>query len=105
MSGKGRPRRGKCQTVSLAGDFRDILFADLLQFYCLSGQTAAVSVRAADERGGETTGVFFIDGGVLVDAVFDGREGSEAVRRAVRRLHQGAFQVETGRPQRAPHRP
>jgi branched-chain amino acid transport system substrate-binding protein len=82
--------------VSLAGDFRDILFADLLQFYCLSGQTAAVSVRATDERGAETTGVFFIDGGVLVDAVFDGRQGSEAVRRAVRRLHQGAFQVEIG---------
>ncbi len=82
--------------MSLAGDFRDILFADLLQFYCLSGQTAAVSVRAAGERGEETTGVFFIDGGVLVDAVFDGREGSEAVRRAVRRLNQGAFQVEIG---------
>ena len=64
--------------MALAGDFKEILFADLLQFYCLSGQTAAVSVRAADERGVETTGTFFIDGGVLVDAVFDGREGSEA---------------------------
>lgn len=82
--------------MALAGDFKEILFADLLQFYCLSGQTAAVSVRAADERGVETTGTFFIDGGVLVDAIFDGREGSEAVRRAVRRLKRGAFQVELG---------
>ena len=87
---------GRVDTVALAGDFKEILFADLLQFYCLSGQTAAVSVRAADERGGETTGTFFIDGGVLVDAIFDGREGSEAVRRAVRRLNRGAFQVELG---------
>jgi branched-chain amino acid transport system substrate-binding protein len=82
--------------VPLAGDFKEILFADLLQFYCLSGQTAAVSVRAPDERGLETTGTFFIDGGVLVDAIFDGREGSDAVRRAVRRLNRGAFQVELG---------
>ncbi len=82
--------------MSLAGDFKDILFADLLQFYCLSGQTAAVSVRASDERGVETTGTFFIDGGVLVDAVFDGREGAEAVRRAVRRLTQGVYQVQLG---------
>ncbi len=82
--------------MALAGDFNEVLFADLLQFYCLSGQTAAVSVRASDERGVETTGTFFIDGGVLVDAVFDGREGSEAVRRAVRHLNRGAFQVELG---------
>jgi branched-chain amino acid transport system substrate-binding protein len=87
---------GNGSSVSLVGDFKEILFADLLQFYCLSGQTAAVSVTAADERGNASTGSFFIDGGVLVDARFDGREGAEAVRRAVRRLKHGAFQVELG---------
>ena len=79
-----------------AGESREILFADLLQFYCLSGQTAAVSVTAPDGLGRASSGTFFIDGGVLVDARYDGSEGADAVRRAVRQLKTGAFQVELG---------
>jgi branched-chain amino acid transport system substrate-binding protein len=82
--------------VALAGNFKEVLFADLLEFYCLSGQTAAVSVSAADGRGARATGTFFVDGGTLVDARFDGREGGEAVRRAVRWVNTGEFQVDVG---------
>jgi branched-chain amino acid transport system substrate-binding protein len=82
--------------VSLVGNFKEVFFADLLQYYCLSGQTAAVSVTAADGRGTQATGTFFVDGGALVDACFEGREGAEAVRRALRRLNRGEYQVEFG---------
>ena len=82
--------------MALAGEVKEILFADLLQFYCLSGQTAAVSITAPDERGRASSGTFFIDGGSLVDAQFDGRVGPDAVRQAVRRTKLGAFQVELG---------
>ncbi|MGO9832491.1 MAG: ABC transporter substrate-binding protein [Myxococcaceae bacterium] len=82
--------------MSLAGNFKEVVFADLLEFYCLSRQTAAVSVTGADKAGGEPIGTFFVEGGAVVDARFDGREGAEAVRNAMRRLHQGAFQVQLG---------
>ena len=82
--------------MSLEGNFREVLFADLLEFYCLSRQTAAVLVTAAERGSADATGTFFVEGGSVVDARFDGREGAEAVRRAIRRLSQGAFQVELG---------
>ncbi|MGO8969853.1 MAG: ABC transporter substrate-binding protein [Myxococcaceae bacterium] len=82
--------------MSLAGNFKEVVFADLLEFYCLSRQTAAVSVTAADRAGGQPIGTFFVEGGAVVDARFEGREGAEAVRDAMRRLNQGAFQIELG---------
>jgi len=82
--------------VSLAGNFREVQFADLLEFYCLSKQTAAVSVTAGDRGSEQSIGKFFVEGGRVVDARFDGCEGADAVRSAMRRLNEGAFQVELG---------
>jgi branched-chain amino acid transport system substrate-binding protein len=82
--------------VSLAGNFREVQFADLLEFYCLSKQTAAVSVTAGDRGSEKPIGKFFVEGGRVVDARFDGCEGVDAVRTAMRRLNDGAFQVELG---------
>jgi len=82
--------------VSLAGNFKEVQFADLLEFYCLSKQTAAVSVTAGDRGSEKSIGKFFVEGGRVVDARFDGCEGADAVRSAMRRLNDGAFQVELG---------
>ncbi len=82
--------------MSLVGNFREVQFADLLEFYCLSKQTAAVSVTAGDRGSEKPIGKFFVEGGRVVDARFDGCEGADAVRTAMRRLNDGAFQVELG---------
>lgn len=82
--------------MSLAGNFREVQFADLLEFYCLSKQTAAVCVTAGDRGSDNPIGKFFVEGGRVVDARFDGCEGVDAVRKAMRRLNDGAFQVELG---------
>jgi branched-chain amino acid transport system substrate-binding protein len=81
--------------IPRTGDLTETSFAEVLDFLCRSGQTAAVAVTIPRSSGGEATGAFFIDAGTLVDARFDGREGDEAVRHALR-LHRGRFQVEPG---------
>jgi branched-chain amino acid transport system substrate-binding protein len=81
--------------IPRTGDLNETSIADVLDFLCRSGQTAAVAVTIPRASGGEATGAFFVDAGVLVDARFDGREGDEAVRHALR-LHRGRFQVELG---------
>jgi branched-chain amino acid transport system substrate-binding protein len=81
--------------IASTGDLSETAFADLLDHFCNSGQTAAVAVAVPRASGGDATGLFFIDAGALVDARFDGREGSEAVRHALK-IHRGRFQVELG---------
>ncbi|MGO9829548.1 MAG: ABC transporter substrate-binding protein [Myxococcaceae bacterium] len=83
------------KTPSRSGEFPEASLVEVLDFYCRSGQTAAVSISIPRPAGGEATGAFFIDSGVLVDARFEGREGAEAVRQALR-TKLGKYHVELG---------
>lgn len=88
--------------MGLSGNFRETSFADLLQFYSVSKQTVAVTVRLG--AGDRVDGVFYFSEGDLVGATLGGAEGREAVRRALR-LRDGAFSVEMGvRPATSPPR-
>ena len=79
--------------MGLSGNFKETSFADLLQFYSVSKQTVAVTVRlGAGER---IDGIFYFSDGDLVGAALGGAEGREAVRRALR-LRDGSFSVELG---------
>jgi branched-chain amino acid transport system substrate-binding protein len=83
------------KTPSRSGELSETPFVDVLGYYCQSGQTAAVSITIPRASGGQATGAFFIEAGALVDARFDGREGSNAVRHALQ-VQLGRFQVEVG---------
>jgi ABC-type branched-subunit amino acid transport system substrate-binding protein len=80
--------------MSLNGSFKETPFADLLQLFGISRQTASLSVWRHDGSG-PADGVFWFDAGDLVGATMDGKEGREAVRLALR-LHAGRFQVGPG---------
>jgi branched-chain amino acid transport system substrate-binding protein len=77
------------------GELSETPFVEVMDVYCQTGQTAAVSISVPRAAGGEATGAFFVESGVLVDARFDGREGAEAVRHALK-VQLGRFQVELG---------
>lgn len=79
--------------MGLSGNFKDTSFADLLQFYSVSKQTVAVSVRLSSPD--RIDGTFYFADGDLVGAKLADAEGREAVRRALR-LREGAFTVEIG---------
>jgi len=79
--------------VALSGTFKETRFADLLQFYSLSKQTAAVRVRLGS--GERLDGVFYFADGDLVGASLGGAHGRDAVRRALR-LRDGSFTIEAG---------
>jgi branched-chain amino acid transport system substrate-binding protein len=85
--------------VGLSGNFKDTSFADLLQFYSVSRQTVAVSVRLSSTE--RVDGTFYFADGDLVGAKLADAEGREAVRRALR-LREGAFTVEIGARPAAP---
>ena len=77
--------------MALTGNLSETSFTDLIQFYSLSRQTAAV--RIVSPAGPEHDGVLFIDQGDVVDARFGELTGVDAVRRALR-LKEGEFRVE-----------
>ena len=79
--------------MGLSGNFKETAFADLLQFYSVSKQTVAVTVRLGVNE--HVDGVFYFSDGDLVGAALGGSEGREAVRRALR-LRDGSFSVELG---------
>jgi ABC-type branched-subunit amino acid transport system substrate-binding protein len=66
-------------------------FTDLVQFYSISRQTAAVTI--VSPAGPEHDVVVFMEGGEIVDARFGDIIGVEAVRRALR-LREGEFHVD-----------
>jgi len=77
--------------VALSGNLSETSFTDLIQFYSISRQTAAVTI--VSPAGPEHNGVLYIEGGDVVDARFGELTGVEAVRRALR-LKEGQFHVE-----------
>ena len=79
------------RSVALTGNLAETSFTDLIQFYSISRQTAAV--RIVSPAGPEHDGILYIEGGDVVDARFGELNGVEAVRRALR-LKEGEFRVE-----------
>jgi ABC-type branched-subunit amino acid transport system substrate-binding protein len=77
--------------VALSGNLAETSFADLIQFYSISRQTAAVTVESPAGR--EHDVVVFIENGEIVDARFGPITGVDAVRRALR-LREGEFHVD-----------
>jgi ABC-type branched-subunit amino acid transport system substrate-binding protein len=75
----------------LTGNLAETSFTDLIQFYSMSRQTAAVTI--VSPAGPEHDGILYIEGGDVVDARFGELNGVEAVRRALR-LKEGEFRVE-----------
>jgi len=75
----------------LSGNLSETSFTDLVQFYNISRQTAAVTI--VSPAGPEHDVVVFMEGGEIVDARFGDIIGVEAVRRALR-LREGEFHVD-----------
>src|SRR6266851_5002187 len=75
----------------MSGNLAETSFIDLIQFYSISRQTAAVTI--VSPAGPEHNGILYIEGGDVVNAQFGELTGVEAVRRALR-LKEGEFHVE-----------
>ncbi len=75
----------------MSGNLSETSFTDLVQFYSISRQTAAVTI--VSPAGPEHDVVVFMEGGEIVDARFGDIIGVEAVRRALR-LREGEFHVD-----------
>src|SRR5438067_9165747 len=84
-----RPSYARC--VALSGNLSETSFTDLIQFYSISRQTAAVTI--VSPAGPEHDVVVFMENGEIVDARFGPMTGIDAVRRAMR-LCEGEFHVD-----------
>jgi ABC-type branched-subunit amino acid transport system substrate-binding protein len=90
--------------MAVAGNFPDVSFPDLIQFYCLSKKTVAIRVTCPDLP--EASGEFYVADGELLDAKLGDQVGVEAVYRALH-IHRGSFeiQVDVRPPGRSIHLP
>jgi branched-chain amino acid transport system substrate-binding protein len=75
----------------MVGNFPDVSFPDLIQFYCMSKKTVAIRVSTPDLPEGR--GEFFVADGELLDARFGERVGVDALYRALH-IRRGSFEVE-----------
>lgn len=78
------------RSLALSGNLSETSFTDLIQFYSISRQTAAVTI--VSPHGPDHDGILYIEGGDVVDARFGELTGIDAVRRALR-LKDGEFRV------------
>lgn len=90
--------------MAVAGNFPDVSFPDLIQFYCLSKRTVAIRVTCPDLP--EASGEFYVADGELLDAKLGDRVGVDAFYRALQ-IHRGSFeiQVDVRPPGRSIHLP
>jgi branched-chain amino acid transport system substrate-binding protein len=77
--------------VALSGNLSETSVTDLIQFYSISRQTAAVTI--VSPAGPEHDVVVFMENGEIVDARFGEANGVDAVRRALH-LKDGEFHVD-----------
>ncbi|HYS10520.1 MAG TPA: ABC transporter substrate-binding protein [Myxococcales bacterium] len=77
--------------MALSGNLSETSVTDLIQFYSISRQTAAVTI--VSPAGPEHDVVVFMENGDIVDARFGEVRGSDAVRRALH-LREGEFHVD-----------
>jgi branched-chain amino acid transport system substrate-binding protein len=77
--------------VALSGNLAETSVTDLIQFYSISRQTAAVTI--VSPAGPQHDVVVFMENGEIVDARFGDVIGIEAVRRALH-LREGEFHVD-----------
>jgi ABC-type branched-subunit amino acid transport system substrate-binding protein len=77
--------------VALSGNLSETPFTDLIQFYSISRQTAAVTI--VSPAGPDHDVVVFMENGEIVDARFGNVVGVDAVRRALH-LREGEFHVD-----------
>ena len=86
----------------MVGNFPDVSFPDLIQFYCMSKKTVAIRVSTPDLPEGR--GEFFVADGELLDARFGERVGVDALQRALH-IRRGSFEVDVRPPVRRIHVP
>jgi hypothetical protein len=77
--------------MAVAGNFPDVSFPDLIQFYCLSKRTVAIRVTCPDLP--EASGEFYVADGELLDAKLGDRVGVDAFYRALQ-IHRGSFEIQ-----------